>query len=162
MWQRSGVFLILNCLSGATFFRQTSSWFLTSLLTLSTGLSGRGREKKNEAPGGGEKVQKQIGTEGWEWDIKGLDAEGGMSERSRVSVSVSGLRGQGLHRLLSAAGTTAGVVEHRGVGQSALLHCSLSAEENASAFLFLTPSLTQSSLTSYLAGENRACSLLSP
>lgn len=60
MCQRSGVFLILNCLSAATFFRQTSPWFLASLLTLSTELSARGgeNEEPREEGGGGEKKCK--------------------------------------------------------------------------------------------------------
>lgn len=100
MWQMcqpASVFLILNCLSVATFFRQTSSWFLASLLTLSAELSVsvRGGEKRG-AGGGGESAKPN-----WHRGMRVRYQKTGiwgMSERSRVSVSVSGLRGQGLYR----------------------------------------------------------------
>lgn len=160
MCQPAGVFLILNCLSVATFFRQTSSWFLASLLTLSAELSvsARGGEKRG-AGGGGESAKPN-----WHRGMRVRYQKagmGGMSERSSVSVSVSALRGQGLYRcspLLKQQPARPSTREPNNL-RSCIVPYLLKKTLQP---LFLTPSLTQSSLTSYLARENSACSLLSP
>lgn len=138
MCEPLSVFLIWNRLSVATFFRQMTSSVLASLLTLPPVLSVLS-EDEEQAVGGKERrksikpnwhrgMRARYQKAGW-WGMN--DWVSGHSTVSEVKVYMT------LYYWNNNQHS-----QHQGAKQSVLLHCSLSAEGNGLASLFLTLSLS--------------------
>lgn len=161
MCEPSSVFLILNRLSVATFFRQMTSSVLASFPTLPPVLSVlvRTKNKPWEEKKGG-KVQSQIGTQGWERDIKRLDGEGWVTEYQGILRSP---RSRSIW--LCTTETTTSTTSTREPNNlcSCIVHYLLKETAWPLCFL-LSPSLSETIIPYFISGEreNRACSLLSP
>lgn len=162
MCQSSSIFLGLDCLSVATFFRQMGSSVLVSLLSLSTessvlarkGKKSRGRMRE-EVKYQNKLAQRDESEISKDWMVR--------DEWNRVSDVLWSLRSRSIS--LSASETTTTTMSTReptNLGYCIVHYLLKKTAWSLSFLLTHTHSHTQSLLTSYLERENRACSLLSP
>lgn len=157
----TSIFLVLDSLSAATFFRQMSSSVSVSLLSLSTESSVLARKKKR-AEGGWERRQS-IKTN-WRRGMRVRYQKTGWWGMNEIEYQTCcGLWGQGLyHSLLLKQQPPQRAPGSQPIWATALFTICWRKQLGLSLPLSLSYTLTQSLLTSYLVRENRACSLLSP